>query len=111
VHEGRKAGARNSRNGRVHTTSLLETTSTPSLTFPNCPWPIVSPTLYELSMRHSGWDSSRVLVILVVSRTDEGAGEWEASTVDEGVRSALSWAKFDGEREAAGQDIWALEGG
>lgn len=62
-------------------------------------------------MRHSGWDESRVLVILVVSRTDEGAGEWEARTVDEGVLVALSWAKFDGEREAVGQDIWALERG
>lgn len=47
-------------------------------------------------------------MILVVSRTDEGG---EESTVDEGVRSALNWAKFDGEREADGKDIWALEGG
>ena len=62
-------------------------------------------------MRHSGWDRSRVLVILVVSRTDEAAGEWETRTVDGGVWSALSWAKFDGEREAAKQDIWALEAG
>jgi len=62
-------------------------------------------------MRHSGWEESRVLVILFVTRTDEGAGEWETSTVDGGVWSALSWAKFDGEREAAGKDIWALEGG
>ena len=62
-------------------------------------------------MRHSGWEESRVLVILVVSRTEEGAGEWVVSTVDEGAWSALSWAKFDGEREPDGQDIWALEGG
>ena len=46
----------------------------------------------------------------MVSRTEEGAGEWVVSTVDEGAWSALSWAKFDGEREPDGQDIWALEG-
>ena len=62
-------------------------------------------------MRHSGWDESRVLVILVVSRTDEAAGEWEIRAVDGGEWSALNWAKFDGEREVAEQDIWALEAG
>lgn len=64
-------------------------------------------------MRHSGWDESRVLVILVVSRTDEGAGEWETRAVDVDGRvwRDLSLARFEGEREAVGQDIWALQAG